>query len=67
MQICDDVEPVKDKLVMEHLIETIPSYVRIWVKDYKPKWSKEAGKYANDYFQVRGLQLDLSNWRSTWI
>ena len=52
MQGCDNMEAVKDKLVMEQLIETLPSYVRIWVKERKPKTSKEAGEYADDYFQA---------------
>ena len=60
MQGCDNVEAVKDKLVMEQLIETLPSYVHIWVKEHKPKTSKEAGEYANDYFQARGPGLDSS-------
>ena len=61
MQVCDKVEAVKDKQVMEQLIETLPCYVHIWVKDCKPKTSKEAGENADDYFQARGPRLDLSN------
>ena len=41
-------------LVMEQLIKTLPSYVHIWVKEHKPKTSKEAGEYVDDYFQARG-------------
>ena len=59
MQRCNNVEAVKDKLVMEQLNETLPSYVRIQVKERKPKTSKEAGEYTNDYFQPRGPRLDF--------
>ena len=61
MQRCDNVEAVKDKLVMEQLIKTLPRYVCIWVKKCKPKISKEAGEYADNYFQARRPQMDLSN------
>ena len=36
-------------------------YVHIWVKECKPKTCKEAGEYADDYFQARGPRLDSSN------
>ena len=52
------VEAMKDKLVMEQLIEMLPSHVCVWVKERKPKMSKEAGEYVNDYFQARGPQFD---------
>ena len=42
MQRYDNVEAVKDKLVMEQLIKTLPRYVCIWVKECKPKTTKEA-------------------------
>ena len=65
MQGCDNMEAVKDKLVMEQLIEILLSCVRIWVKEHKPKTSKEAGEYADDYFQARGPGLDSSKGCST--
>ena len=66
MQGCDNMEAVKDKLVMEQLIKTLPSYVRIWVKERKPKTSKEAGECADDYFQARGPGLDSSNGKQSY-
>jgi hypothetical protein len=54
MQGCEDVKTVKNTIVMEQLIDMLPSHVRVWVKERKPKSSKEAGEFADDYFQARG-------------
>ena len=50
---------------LEQLINTMPSQVRVWVKERKPKTSKEAGELAgelaDDYVQARGLEIDTHN------
>ena len=61
MQGCNSVEDMKDRIVMEQLINTMPSQVRVWVKERKPKTSKEAGELADDYVQARGLEIDTHN------
>ena len=42
-------------------MEVLPDDVRTWVKERKPRSSKEAGKLAEDYRQARKAKL----WPST--
>lgn len=39
---------------MEQLIETLPGPVKVYVREHKPKNSREAGVLADDYVQARG-------------
>ena len=67
MQECTSMEELKDHIVMEQLIDTLPSAVRIYVKEHKPKTSEEAGELADDYIQARGFCWDSTNeqsWRT---
>ena len=38
-------------------MEVLPDEVRVWVKERKPRTSKEAGKLAEDYRQARKAEL----------
>ena len=42
-----------DTVVLEQLIETLPTDVRIFVKERQPKSSEEAAKLAADYCMAR--------------
>ena len=54
MEDCmNNVDLVKDRVVMEQLIDTLPSAVRVYVREHKPKSSQEAGELADDYVQAR--------------
>ena len=46
-------EELKDLIVLEQLVSTLPENVRIWVKEQKPKTSTEAGQLADDYTEAR--------------
>jgi len=52
-QGCRSREELKDLIVLEQLVSTLPENVRIWVKERKPKTSAEAGQLADDYAQAR--------------
>lgn len=58
MADCEDAGQVKEKIVMEQLINTLPEPVRIYVKEHKPKDSTQAGELADDYIQARGLAME---------
>lgn len=50
---CDDIEAVFEKLLVEQLLNSMPSDLRVWVGERKPMTGKEAGRLADDYIQAR--------------
>lgn len=50
---CTTVEEVKDAVVKEQLLATLPEEVRMWVKERRPKTTTDAAQLAEDYFQAR--------------
>ena len=50
---CDDMGEVLELFAVEQLLNSLPSGVRIWVSERKPKSVAEAGQLANDYVQAR--------------
>ena len=50
---CDTLDKLKDAIVCEQLINTLPTDVQVWVRERKPKTSQEAGQLADDYVQAR--------------
>ena len=50
---CTSVEELKDMVIREQLLSTLPDDVRIFVKERKPKTSAEAGRLADDYIIAR--------------
>ena len=55
---CRTVEEVKEKFVVEQLLNTMPSDLRIWVSERKPTSGNDAGKWADDYIQARQREGD---------
>ena len=55
IQSCKSVQEVKDMVILEQLLNTLPDEVRIWVVERKPKSSLEAGQLADDYTQARKM------------
>ena len=53
MKECKSAKEVCELIVIEQLLETLPSEVRVWVRERKPKTSTEAGQLADDYVQAR--------------
>ena len=47
------MEAVLEKLVVEQLLYTIPTDLRIWIAERKPADRAEAGRLADDYTQAR--------------
>ena len=61
-----NMEEIKDRVVMEQLINTLPGQVRVWVKERKPTSSREAGQLADDYIQARGQDLNMLTPTESW-
>ena len=53
---CSTFEEVKDAVVKEQLLTTLPEDVRMWVKERKPKTTTDAAQLAEDYLQARPAQ-----------
>ena len=50
---CKKVEDVLELIATERLLEALPTNIRIWVRERKPKTATEAGQLADDYVQAR--------------
>ena len=50
---CESAEEAIERIVVEQLVNTLPSDLRIWLSERKPVTSVEAGKLADDYAQAR--------------
>ena len=50
---CKTVEEVSEKIVIEQLLSTKPSDLRIWIRERKPVSGAEAGSLADNYLQAR--------------
>ena len=59
---CKTVAEVREKMVVEQLLNTMPNELRIWVGERKPKTSTETGRLADDYLQARRREDSGSGW-----
>ncbi len=50
---CDSVKKLRDLIVREQLLRTMPADVRIWVSESKPETSKVAAEMADSYLLAR--------------
>ena len=50
---CKTVEEVRDVVVKEQLLNSLPTDIRIWVTEKKPKTSVEAAELADNYLRAR--------------
>ena len=53
MKTCTSIEELRDLVVLEQLLNTLPEDARIFVKERKPRTSMEAGRLADDYIAAR--------------
>ena len=49
---CNTIEDMREAVVVERFINTLPDNIRIWIKERKPTTSLEAGQLADDYLQA---------------
>ena len=56
---CNSVEELRELIVVEQLLDTLPVDIRIWVHERKPKTSAQAGKLADDYMQARRCSKEM--------
>ena len=49
MTSCITVEEIKEKLVVEQILDVLPQNLKIWINDRRPSTGEEAGRLANDY------------------
>ena len=54
---CHTAAEVRELVVKEQLLNTLPEDVRVWVSERKPTTSAEAGQLAEDYLQARKMTL----------
>ena len=54
---CGSRQTIIDAVVTEQFVEVLPDEVRVWVKERKPRSSKEAGRLVEDYRQARKTEL----------
>lgn len=52
-----------EKLVVEQLMNTMPTELRVWVAERKPQSGEQAGRLADDYLQARRHVSQGSNER----
>ena len=57
---CHSANEVRDAVVKEQLMTTLPEDVRIWVTERKPKTTTEAAQLAEDYIQAHSSGYVLS-------
>ena len=50
---CSYVQELRDLIVKEQLLNSLPSEISVWVSERKPKTGREAGQLADGYLQVR--------------
>ena len=50
---CETMEEIKELIVVEQFLETLPQHLRIWLKEKKPKSAVEAGTLADEYVKAR--------------
>ena len=53
MDNCGTLEAVMEKILIEQLLESMPTDLRIWVAERKPGSGREAAVLADDYLQAR--------------
>ena len=53
LQDCTSMAEIRDEVIKEQLLNSLPERIRIWVKERKPKTSLEAGQLADDFVQAR--------------
>ena len=53
---CTTLEALKEKIVVEQLLEMMPRDLRIWINNRKPTTGEEAGKLADSYIHSRRLE-----------
>ena len=50
---CNTVEAISEKLLIEQLLNTMPTDLRIWLSEKKISTCREVGKLADDYMMAR--------------
>ena len=50
---CSSMQEIRDLIMREQLLNSLPSDLRVWVTERKPKTAMEAGELADDYLQAR--------------
>ena len=53
MKTCDTLEKVKEKIVIEQVLKTMPQDLRMWLQDRKPTSEDQTGQLSDDYAHSR--------------
>ena len=63
MASCETVEEVLDRMVVEQVVSTMSTDLRIWVTERKPESREVAGRLADSYIQARQNEGDRNDGR----
>ena len=50
---CESIDEIRELMVMEQLLQTLPSEIKVWVMERKPKASTVAAEMADNYLRAR--------------
>ena len=53
---------LREKVLLEQLLNLMSPELRIWVTEYKPKTTEEAARLADDYMTARRTMTE-KNWK----
>ena len=53
------MEELREPIVVEQLLDTLPVDICIWGHERKPKTNAQAGKLADDYIQARRCSKEM--------
>ena len=59
---CKLVAELREKVLLEQLLNVMSPEMRIWVTERKPKTTEEAARLADDYMTARRMTTG-KNWR----
>ena len=59
---CKSVAELREKVLLEQLLNVMSPELRIWVTEHKPKMTEEAARLADNYMTVRRMTTG-KNWK----
>ncbi len=57
------MDKLRDAIVLEQFLNSLPEDVRVWIQEHKPKTSEAAAQLADNYLQARQIDPVVSEGR----
>ena len=64
---CSIAEELRELVVTEQLLNTLPRKIQICIRERKPKTSSEAGRLGDDYLQAHWPKGSLATVTPGWV